>query len=87
MAGDMAGYPTSAGSSGGQKRKGETPTGGGWYRLYGKLFVCQTGPRAVQAVLQLHPALDLLYHRTVRQSVRIPEFWPTVLGVLLLGVV
>ena len=60
---------------------------GVWYRLYGKLFVCQTGPRAVQAVLQLHPALDLLYHRTVRQSVRIPEFWPTVLGVLLLGVV
>ena len=58
---------------------------GGWYKFYGKSSICQTGPRAGQAVLLLHPALDLLYHGPVRQGVRVPEFRPTVHRLLLLG--
>ena len=32
-----------------------------WYIFYGKLSVNQMGPQAGRAVLQLHPALDLLH--------------------------
>ena len=69
MDGGVLGYPTVAGSSGGRKRKRETPTGGGWYRFYGKLSVNHKVLQAGQAVLQLHPALDLFHRRPVRTSV------------------
>ena len=39
--------------------------------LYGKLSVKQTGLQAGQAVLQLHPALDLLHHGPVFTSLQI----------------
>ena len=56
-----------------------------WYRLYGKLSVYQTGPRAGQEVLQLHPSLDMIHNGPVLQSVQVPERRPAVHGVLLLG--
>ena len=37
--------------------------------IYGKFSVKQTGMRAIQAVLQLHLALDLLHRGPVRLSV------------------
>ena len=86
MAGGVSGYPTMAGSLGGQKRKGETPTeGGGWYKFYSKSYFCQTVPRASQAVLQLHPAHDLLHQGPILQGIHVPERRPTVHWVLLLG--
>ena len=36
-----------------------------WYKFYGKSFICQTGLQAGQAVLYLHPELDLLHHGPV----------------------
>ena len=42
------------------------------------------GPRDGRAVLQLHPALDLLHHGPVREGVRVQEFRLVVHGVLLL---
>ena len=73
MSGGVPGYPTAAVSLGGQKRKGETPTGGGWYKFYGKSSVCQTGPRTGRAVLQLQLVLDLIHHGPIVQGVRVPE--------------
>ena len=55
--------------------------------FYGKSSVCQMGLRDGRAVLQLHPSLDLLHHKPVRQGVRVLERRPTVHGVLLLGAV
>ena len=84
MAGGVSGYSTAAGSSGGRKRKGETPTGG-CYRFYSKSYVYQTGLRAGQLVLQLHPALDRLRRGPIRQGVQVPKRRPKVHWVLLLG--
>ena len=83
----LPGNPTAASSSGGQKRKGETPTGGVWYRFYGKLSVCQIGPQSDRAVLKFHRALYLLHHGPVCQGVQVPGRRPTVNLVLLLGAV
>ena len=88
MDGGVSGYSTAASSSGGKKRKGETPRGGGgWYMLYGKFSVYHTSLRAGRAVLQLHPALDLLHCGPVRSSVRVPQRRPEVHWFLLLGLV
>ena len=84
MAGGVSGYPTMARSLGGQKRNGETPTGG-WYMFYGKFSVKHMGPQAARAVLQLHSALDLLHHGPVRKSVQILQRRLAVHWVLLLG--
>ena len=43
MAGGMAGYLTTASSLGGEKQKGKTPTGVGWYKLYEKFFCLSDG--------------------------------------------
>ena len=43
------------------------------------------GPRDGQAVLQLHPALDLIHQGPVSASVQMPQRWTAVQGVLLLG--
>ena len=45
----------------------------------------QTGLRDGRVVLQLHSALDLLYHGPVCEGVRVLERRPAVHGVLLLG--
>ena len=50
------------------KKKEINSYGGVWYRFYGKSSIKQTVPRAGQAVLQLHPALDLIRHGPVRKS-------------------
>ena len=55
--------------------------------FYSKSSVCQTGPQDGQEVLKLHPELNLLHHRPVRQGVQVPEYRPTVQRVLLLGAV
>ena len=86
MAGGVSGYPTAASSSGGRKRKEETPMGG-WYMFYGKSSVQHTGPQAGRAVLQLHLSLDLLHHGPVRQGMQVPKRRPIVHWVLLLGLV
>ena len=83
MAGGVLDYLTAAGSSGWRKRKVETPMEG-WYKFYGKSLVYHMGLQSGQAVLQLHPALDLIHHRTVRQGVQVPEFRVTLHRVLLL---
>ena len=83
MAGGVLRFSTAAGPSGGLKRKGETPTGI-WYWFYSK-FLKQTGLKDGRAVLQLHPALDLLHHEPVRASVRMPQSRPAVHWVLLMG--
>ena len=44
------------------KMEGRNSYGGVWYRFYGKSPNKQTGLRASQVVMQLHPALDLLHH-------------------------
>ena len=44
--------------------------GGGFYCFYGKLSQL-TGLRDGQAVLQLHPALDLLHHGPLREGMRV----------------
>ena len=67
LAGGVSQSATASGPSGGRKRKGETPTGG-WYSFYGK-SPKPTGPRGGRAVLQLHPALNLLNIRPVRAGV------------------
>ena len=59
----------------------------GWYRLYGKSSVYQTGPRAGRAVMQIHPALELLHHGPICEGVQEPELWLEVHGVILLVVV
>ena len=43
---------------------------GGWYFFYGELPQ-QTGLRDGRVVLQLHSALDLLYHGPVCEGVRV----------------
>ena len=43
MAGGMEGYLTTASSLGGEKQKGKTPTGVGWYKLYEKFFCLSDG--------------------------------------------
>ena len=53
--------------------------------FYSKWSIKQTGPRAGQAVLQLHLALELLHRGPVRASVQITQFRPPVHWVLLLG--
>ena len=68
------------------KKKGKNSLGGVWYWFYGKLLN-QTGPRDGRAVLQLHPALDLLYHGPGRARVQMPQRWTAVHWVLLLGYV
>ena len=57
---------------------------GVWYSLYGKLSK-PTGPRDGRAVLQLHPALDLLHHGPVRKGVQMQKRREAVHRVLLLG--
>ena len=69
------------------KKEGINSNKGVWYTLYGKLSVCQTGPQAGQAVLQLYPKLDLLHHSPVRQGVQVPQLQLTVHRVLLLAAV
>ena len=70
-AGGVSQLATAARPLGERKWKGETPMeGGGWYGFYGKSYQ-PTGPRDCRAVLQLHPALDLLHHGHVREGVRI----------------
>ena len=58
--------------------------GGVWYKFYGKLLK-PTGRRDGRAVLQMHPALDMLHHRPVSASVQIPKRWMAMHRVLLLG--
>ena len=53
--------------------------------FYGKLYVNQTGPQAIQTVLQLHPSLDLLHRGPIRWSVQIPQCQPLVHWVIVLG--
>ena len=53
--------------------------------FYGKLPIKQTVPWANRAVLQLHPALNLLHRGPVHTSVQMPQQRPTVHWVLLLG--
>ena len=53
--------------------------------FYGKSYAKQTDPQAGRAVLQLHPALDLLHRGPVRSSVQMLQLWPEVQRVLLLG--
>ena len=83
MASGVSRSTTAAGPLGGQKRKGETPTGV-WYCFDGE-SPKPTGLRDSQAVLQLHPALDLLHHEPVRASVQMPLSLPAVHWVLLMG--
>ena len=45
----------------------------------------QTGPIDGRAVLQLHPALDLLHHRPVSAGVRMTKRWEAVHRVPLMG--
>ena len=66
MAGGMSRSATSAGPSGGEKR--EKLLRGVWYSFYGK-FSKPTGLRYGQAVLQLHPELNLLHHGPVHEAV------------------
>ena len=42
--------------------------------IYGKLSVKQMGLRAVRAVLQLHPAINLLHRGPVCKSVQMLQF-------------
>ena len=44
----------------------------------------EQGPREGQAVLQLHPALDLLHHGPDQKGLRVQERWTAVHGVLML---
>ena len=44
-----------------------------------------TGPRYGRAVLQLHPALDLLHHGPDRNGLRVLDRWTAVHEVLMLG--
>ena len=69
----------------GGKNRREKLLNGVWYKFYGKLSVCQIDPRAVQVVLQLHLALDLIHHGPVRQGMHVPEIRRTVHWVLLFG--
>ena len=69
------------------KNGGKKSFGGGWYRFYGKLSVCQTGPQIGRAVLQLPLALELLHYGPVLQGMQIPERRPPVHRVVLLGAV
>ena len=55
-----------------EKKEGRNYYGGVWYRFYISLPNKQTGLRFGRAVLQLHPALDLLHHGTVCSCVWIP---------------
>ena len=64
--------------------EGRNSYGGVWYWFYGK-SLNQTGPKAGQEVLQLHPILELLHHGPVRSSVQITQLRPEVHWVLLLG--
>ena len=50
------------------KQEGRNSYGGVWYSFYGK-SPKPTGPRDGRAVLQLHPALDLLNIGPVRAGV------------------
>ena len=68
MAGSVLGYPMAASSSGGRKRKRETPTGV-WCMIYSNFSVQQMGPQTGRAVLQLHPALGMFYPGPVLASV------------------
>ena len=56
------GLPNGGRVIGREKTEGRNSYRGGWYKFYGKSSVCQMGPQAGLAVLQLHPALDLLHH-------------------------
>ena len=67
------------------KTEGRNSYGGVWYMFYGKSSVKQTGPQVGHAVLQLHPALDLLYHGPVCASMQMPQLRMTVYRGLLLG--
>ena len=51
------------------KTEGRNSYGGVRYSFYGKLSK-PMGPRYAQAVLQLHPALDLLHHVPVSAGVK-----------------
>ena len=66
------------------KKEGRNSYGGGWYKFYGKSFK-PTGPRYGRAVLQLHPALDLLHHGPVSAGVLMPQRGTVVPWVLVLG--
>ena len=66
------------------KKEGRNSYGRGWYSFYGKSSK-PMGPRYGRAVLQLHPALDLLHHRPVCDFVRMQKCREEVHGVLLLG--
>ena len=66
------------------KKEGRNSYGGGCYSFYVKSSK-PTGPRYGRAVLQLHPALDLLHHRPVREFVQMHKLRETVHWVLLLG--
>ena len=67
------------------KKGGRNSYGGVCYRFYGKTTKNQTGTRSGRAVLQLHPALNLLHHGPVREGVQMQERREAVHGVLLLG--
>ena len=66
------------------ENEGRNSNGEVYYWFYGK-SPNQTGPRGGRAVLQLHPALNLLYHRPVRSSVQMPQRRPEVHSELLMG--
>ena len=53
-----------------EKTEGRNSYGGVWYGFYGKSSQ-PTGLRDGRAVLQLHPALDLLHHGPVREGVQV----------------
>ena len=57
---------------------------GVWYSFHGKSSK-PTVPRDGQAVLQMHPALNLLHHGPVYEGVRMQKRRETVHWVLLLG--
>ena len=83
----LVGLPDSGWFIGRAKKEGRNSYLEVWYKVYGKASVCQTGLQAVQEVLQLYPALDLIHHRPIRQGVRVSELWPTLHRVILLGAV
>ena len=56
----------------GEKGREKNSYGGVWYRFYGNSPNNQTGPQDGRAVLQLHPALDLLLHGPVCSRVQMP---------------
>ena len=55
--------------------------------FYIKSYLKQMVMLAGRAVMQLHPALDLLHCRLVLSSVQMPQLRPAVYWVLLLGLV